>query len=152
MVDYLPINDTLGNVLPKSKRIFESLWQGFGYQELQEDGTKLVKFKDLTQYYTDKTKQTYLQFWESIHTRSVNKKITANISLSYEGKDKEVKDFSDKKEFFVQYDEQYIGLNYSMIILVIVVIGGLSYYRFVMVPKSHERLKKSLLESMKKGE
>jgi hypothetical protein len=150
MVDYLPVNDTLGNVLPKSKRAFESLWQGFGYQELQQDGTKLVKFKDLTQYYADKTKQTYLQFWQAIHMRTVNKKITVNLSLSYEGKDKQKKDFSNKKDFLVQYDEQYVGLNYTMIIILIIIIGGLAYYRLVIVPKSHEKLKKQLLSELKK--
>lgn len=123
MVDYLPINDTFGNVLPKSKRTFDSLWQGFGYQELQADGTKLVKFKDLTQYYADKTKQTYLQFWQSVHMRSVDKKITANLSLSYEGKDKEKKDFKDTKVFSVQYDEQYVGVNYWMVIIVLLIVG-----------------------------
>lgn len=32
MVDYIPVNDGLGNVLPKSERRFESTWEGFGYQ------------------------------------------------------------------------------------------------------------------------
>ncbi|MDP2103403.1 MAG: DUF916 domain-containing protein, partial [Candidatus Gracilibacteria bacterium] len=34
MVDYIPVNDGLGNVLPKSERRFESTWEGFGYPEL----------------------------------------------------------------------------------------------------------------------
>lgn len=150
MVDYLPINDTFGNVLPKSKRTFDSVWQGFGYQELQEDGTKLVKFKDLTQYYADKTKQTYLQFWQSVHTRSVDKKITANLSLSYEGKDGQKKDFKEAKTFSVRYDEQYVGMNYWMILLVLLIIASGFYYVKVAAPKSRERLKKQLLEEMKK--
>jgi len=150
MVDYIPVNDTYGNVLPKSKRVFDSLWQGFGYQELQEDGTKAVKFKDLTQYYADKTKQTYLQFWQSVHSRSVDKKIIANVSLSYEGKDGQKKDFKDTKTFNVQYDEQYVGVNYWMIGIIILVIAGAIYYIQVVAPKSREALKKQLLEEMKK--
>lgn len=29
LVDYVPVNDGLGNVLPNSERRFESLWEGF---------------------------------------------------------------------------------------------------------------------------
>ena len=150
MVDYLPVNDTFGNVLPKSKRTFDSLWEGFGYQELQEDGTKLVKFKDLTQYYADKTKQTYLQFWQSVHMRSVDKKITANIALSYTGPDGKKKDFKETKIFNVQYDEQYVGLNYSMVTLMLLILIGGFYYVKVVAPRSREKLKKQLLNEMKK--
>lgn len=121
MVDYIPVNDGLGNVLPKSERRFESVWEGFGYQELQADGTKMVKFKDLTSYYADKAaeKQAFLQFWESIHTRTVDKTITANLVLIYEGKDKERKDFSDSKKITVQYEERYVGINYFVILIVL---------------------------------
>lgn len=110
LVDYVPVNDGLGNVLPNSERRFESLWEGFGYQVVGDDGMKAVKFKSLSDYYADKAaeKRTYLKFYEAVHTRTVSKKITANLSLSYEGKDKVKKDFTDSKTFSVTYDEQYV--------------------------------------------
>jgi len=37
IVDYIPINDTGGNVLPKTKRIFESEWKGFPYKTYDEN-------------------------------------------------------------------------------------------------------------------
>lgn len=150
MVDYIPVNDGLGNVLPKSERRFESSWEGFWYSELQPDGTKIVKFKNLTAYYADRAaeKRAYLQFWESIHTRTVNKNITANLTLSYEWKDKVKKDFRDSKKITVQYEEQYVGLNYLTIAIIIILIGGFSYYILVAVPASKERLKKELMDAM----
>ena len=150
MVDYLPINDALGNVLPKSERRFESSWQGFGYPELQADGTKVVKFKDLSAYYVDRAaeKRAFLQFWESIHTRSVNKVITANLILSYEGKDKEKKEFRDSKKITVQYEEQYVGLNYIVIIVILLLVSAIGYYVLIAVPASKERLKKELMDAM----
>lgn len=150
MVDYIPVNDGLGNVLPKSERRFESSWEGFGYPYIDpKDGTQVVKFKNLTEYYADKAaeKRAFLQFWESIHSRSVNKQITATITLSYEGKDKEKKEFKESKKITVQYEEQYIGLNYIVIIGVLLFLAGLGYYIFIFVPASKERLRKEILEA-----
>ncbi|MFA6090558.1 MAG: DUF916 domain-containing protein [Candidatus Gracilibacteria bacterium] len=154
MVNYIPINDGGGNVLPKSERRFESTWAGFGYPELQSDGTRVVKFKDLTAYYADKAgeKQAFLQFWQSIHTRTVNKTITANMTLSYEGKDKIKKDFTKTNKFTVQYQEQYIGMNYYVIFFILIFLTGAAYYVLVAVPASKERLKQELLEAMEKKE
>ncbi len=153
MVDYIPVNDGLGNVLPKSERRFESIWEGFGYPELQADGTKLVKFKDLTSYYADKAaeKRAFLQFWESIHTRTVDKVLTANLVLSYEGKDKEKKEFRDSKKITVQYEEQYVGLNYLVIIIVIGLLSAIGYYVLIAVPASKERLRKELTAAIEKN-
>lgn len=153
MVDYIPVNDGLGNVLPKSERRFESVWEGFGYPELQADGTKIVKFKDLTAYYADKAaeKRAFLQFWESIHTRTVNKTITANLVLAYEGKDKEKKEFRDSKKITVQYEEQYVGINYLVIIIVLGLLAAIGYYVLIAVPASKERLRKELIEAIDKS-
>ena len=151
MVDYIPINDELGNVLPKTERKYESLWEGFGYNERNPDGTTSVKFKDLTQYYADKAaeKVAYLQFWQSVQSRSVTRRITANLSLSYDGTDGVKKDFHDAKTFEVQYQEKYIGLNYMVIAIGILVVGGVLVYIFVIVPRSRERLRRDLLRQMR---
>jgi len=151
LVDYIPVNDGLGNTLPKSERRFESLWEGFGYKVVGEDGKSEVKFKNLTEYYASKAaeKRAYLQFWESIHTRKVNKKITAYLTLGYEGKDREKKEFKQNKDFTISYEEQYVGANYTVIAVVLVLLGGLGYYVFVLVPKSKAKLKEELLREMR---
>lgn len=153
LVDYIPVNDGLGNTLPKSERRFESNWEGFGYKVLAEDGKSEVKFKSLTEYYASKAaeKRAYLQFWESIHTRKVNKKITANLTLGYEGKDREKKEFKQSKDFTIGYEEQYVGINYIVIGIAVIFLGGLCMYIFVLVPRSKARLKEELLREMQKG-
>lgn len=153
MVDYIPVNDWGWNVLPKSERRFESIWEWFWYQILNEDWTKSVKFKNLTDYYADKAseKKSFLNFWESIHSRTVNKKITANLTLNYEWKDKEKKEFKETKTFQVKYNEQYVWLNYFMIIFSLILVLGLAYYFIIHSPKAKETLKKQLMEEMKKN-
>ena len=152
LVDYLPVNDGLGNVLPNSERRFESLWQGFGYPVVNDDGTKAVKFRTLSEYYADKAaeKLQYLKFYQNVHIRTVSRKITANLSLSYEGKDKSTKEFKDSKTFSVEYQEQYVGVDYSVVFVVFALLCGAGYYAFIVVPRSRERLKKEILESAKK--
>lgn len=152
LVDYVPVNDGLGNVLPNSERRFESKWEGFGYQVLNENGTKTVSFKGLSEYYADKAaeKRQYLKFYESVHTRTVTKTFAAKLSLSYEGKDKVKKDFEETKTFDVSYEEQYVGMNFLVILLVLAVLGSFGYYVFIAAPKAKEKLKQEILASMKK--
>lgn len=149
-MDYIPVNDGFGNTLPKSERRFESLWEGFGYKVIAEDGKSQVQFKNLTEYYASKAaeKRAYLQFWESIKTRTVNKKINAYLTLEYEGKDREKKEFKQNKDFTVSYTEQYVGINYIVIGVVILLIGGLALYIFVIVPRSKAKLKAELMKEM----
>lgn len=150
MVDYIPINNGGGNVLPNSSRQFLSEWDGFGYQELNADGTKSVHFKTPTEYYVAQSseKEKYLTFWESVHTQTVNKKITANISLSYVGKDQQSQDFHATKTFTITYQEDYIGINYWMIACIVVVIAGIGYYVFVLIPKNKKKLRDEIMREM----
>lgn len=157
MVDYLPINDTLWNVLPKSERKFQTTWEWFGYNVLNEDGTKAVKFKNLTDYYADKTSEEakYLMFWETVKSKEVTKKITAKFELSYEGKDLVKKDFLENKDFYVTYEEKYVWINYILVwVLVVLMIAGV-YYFVVLAPKQNarkeEELKRKILEEMNKN-
>ncbi len=153
LVDYVPVNDGLGNVLPNSERRFLSKWEGFGYPVVGEDGTKTVKFKSLSEYYADKAaeKKQYLKFYESVRTRTVDRKITANLTLAYEAKDASKKEFKDSKTFTVRYEEQYVGVDYAVVLIVLALASGIGYYAFVAVPRSRERLRKELLEQVRKG-
>ena len=146
MVDYIPINDQDWNVLPKSQRKFESEWNGFWYSVLNEDGTKKVEFKSLSDYYADKAveKSQYLMFWQKINTRTTTKEITAKYQLYYEWKDKIKKEFLDEKKFKVSYIEKYVWINYYLIIfLILALIWGWYYFKFIY-PK-HKALKEQKL-------
>lgn len=156
MVNYIPINDGSWNVLPNSNRKFSSTWEWFGYNVLQDDWTKIVKFKNLTDYYAEKAaeNQAYLMFWEQVHTRTVNKKITANFTLSYEGKDLEKKDFNESKDFYVTYDEKFIWINYYVVGWAWTFVLLIIIYLAVIAPKSRavreEEMKKRIMEEMAK--
>ena len=73
-------------------------------------GQKEVKFKNLTEYYIDKTseEQKFIKFYQTVKTRTVTKPITANYSLHFEGKDNKKQDLRTSNTFFVTYDEKYI--------------------------------------------
>lgn len=156
MVDYIPINDTLWNVLPKSQRKFEIDWMGFGYNVLNDDGTKSVAFKNLEEYYADKAseKAQYLMFWQSINSRTVEKKLTAHFELSYEGKDKAKKDFDDTKTFYVTYNETYVGVNYILVSVLTLLVLFLWVYFIKIAPiqkaKKEEEMKKRILAEINK--
>lgn len=157
MVDYIPINDTLWNVLPKSERKFESNWEWFWYSVLNEDGTKSVKFKNLTDYYADKTteKAQFLMPWQSVNTRSVNKEITAKIELRYEWKDKKTKEFLEDRKINVKYEEKYIWLNYIVIFIWLFLFIIAIIYFIVIAPKQkskkEEELRRKIMEEMNKN-
>lgn len=157
MVDYLPINDTLWNVLPKSERKFESNWEWFWYSVLNEDGTKSVKFKNLTDYYADKAseKAQFLMPWQSVNTRTVNKEITAKIELRYEWKDKKPKEFLEDRKINVKYEEKYIWLNYIVIFILLFLIIWIVLYFMIIAPKQkskkEEELRRKIMEEMNKN-
>lgn len=157
LVDYIPVNDFAGNVLPYSNRIFESQWKGFGYTVLNDDWTKKVEFKSLDEYYADKAaeKQEYLMFWEQIHTKKVKKKITANFQLYYESKNKEKKEFNKQEDFYIEFNQKYIWLNYYMLWILWLVLIIIIYFIFVQLPKNkikkEEELRKKIMEEMKKN-
>lgn len=154
MVDYIPVNDQDWNVLPKSIRKFENVWEWFWYNVLNEDWTKGVKFKNLSQYYQDKAieKAQFLMFWEKINTRTTTKEITARYELYYEWKDKVKKDFNWEQKFKVTYEEQYIWLNYYLLIILILLISALTYYFIIVYPKQklikEQKLREKILNEL----
>ena len=50
-------------------------------------------------------------FWERICTRKQHKKITALIDISYVNQDGDTIEFNSAQDFYIDYTEQYIGLN-----------------------------------------
>jgi|GEM_PF-3579623 len=47
LVDYLPVNDRNGNVLPGSSRVFLQTWKGYGTVNYTQDGKKEIIWKGL---------------------------------------------------------------------------------------------------------
>lgn len=113
VVDYLPINDNGGNVLPKSQRNFWEKWEWFPYQTLDDEGKIVMKNMSPDEYYTKQNiwSDRVLMPWERVSYRKNNKTIKALIDLSYKDDNWEDIEFSSAKEIPVTYTEKYIGIN-----------------------------------------
>lgn len=54
VVDYIPINDEDWNVLPNENRKFKQSWDWFAYETLDDNGKKIIKYYDPSEYYSTK--------------------------------------------------------------------------------------------------
>ncbi len=125
IVDYIPINDNNGNVLPYTKRIFDTEWKWFPYEAYDENWKKIIKYWTPEEYYTRQNieERWFLMPWERVNERVNHEKINADIQLSYTNKEWEEIEFNSAKEFFVDYKEQYIWLNpYFFILLWLLIL------------------------------
>ncbi|MDA9129343.1 DUF916 domain-containing protein [Candidatus Gracilibacteria bacterium] len=113
VVDYIPINDQGGNVLPKTQRIFNSEWKGFPEKTFDDSGNQVIEYKNPGEYYTDQNKQDagFLMFWERVCEVRTKEIITANIEMEYLDENGDPIIFSSAQEFPVQYIEQQVQLN-----------------------------------------
>ncbi|UFX83498.1 WxL protein peptidoglycan domain-containing protein [Candidatus Absconditicoccus praedator] len=150
LVDYIPINDAGGNVLPDSTRAFESEWQGFGYNVLDRDGRQRAEFRDISEHYAQEAEEaTYLNFWESLEEVPVQRDFTLQMELSYVGKDGEQKDFYEQDEITIEYTDTKVTNNWF------VIIGGVLGFVFLIIlfivwkKKSNEKLRQQIMEEMK---
>ena len=48
----------------------------------------------------------------------------------------------------MQYTEKYIGFNYTVIGVAVVVVAGMLLYIFVIVPRGRDRMRRELLAQM----
>ncbi|MCP4523643.1 MAG: hypothetical protein GY828_05520, partial [Candidatus Gracilibacteria bacterium] len=85
IVDYIPINEVGGNVLPQTARTFEGEWKGFPYKIVNEQGDEEVFYWTPGEFYTKKNtpENVVLNFWERVLERTNKKKVTAHVELSY---------------------------------------------------------------------
>lgn len=148
IVDYLPINDENGNVLPNSTRKFIVNWKGFAekvYEKINflslQDKVSLEK-EELTKD---------IKPWETIKEVNVTKKYKAQINLSYIWKDWKQNEFNWEKEFNVTYKQVQKVLSIYVIIWWILIAVFIVYYFTIWKKKTEEKIKKRLLEEMKKA-
>ena len=118
VVDYIPINDEQGNVLPGSRRIFDVYWRGFPYQSYDDLWNIIMKYWNPSDFYTrfKKRESGYLMPWEIVTQDRTRKNITAEIELRYKDTDGNDVTFHSVKEFPIQYVREKIILNPYIII------------------------------------
>lgn len=150
IVDYLPINDTGKNILPDSEIVFDIDLEGFPYEVINDEGKQEIRYKDFWEYYTEENfwERKVLMFWEMIKTEKKRKKLTAQIEMHYKDEDEEDIVFNSAEDFYVVYEEQYIGINWRVIFLAwsLLVIFLLIYF---LLLGRRKRKEKSLEEKIR---
>jgi len=132
IVDYIPINDTGWNVLPKSQRIFESNWEGFPYREYDDEWNQIINYWSPSEYYTKQNKENagFLMFWERVSEVRTQKTITAEMDISYLDENGEPIEFSVAKEFPVQYIEEQVRVNPYVILWLLLLATAILFILF----------------------
>ncbi len=122
VVNYLPINDERGSVLPGTERTFQIDWFGFGYEERDPTTGKLgIKFETPGTYYTRLTEEStqFIYPWERLSIRKTTKAIMAKVEFVYNDVTTG-KDVTKTMEVPLTIQYAYIAktLNYGMLLLV----------------------------------
>ncbi len=119
IVDYLPINDQWGNVLPKTKRNFETDWKWFPYKTYDERGNLLIKYKNPGDHYTSLNTESglYRMPWQRVCERKKTKTIEAVLEIAYKDEKWDTIQYNSAQEFEIEYTEQYLWINPYLIIL-----------------------------------
>ncbi len=132
IVDYIPINDQWGNILPQTERVFESEWKWFPYKVFDDEGNPIVQYWSPSEYYTQKNKDEagFLMFWERVSESRTYKTITAEIEMVYYDEQWNPIEFSTAKEFPVQYIERVVSLNPYVILAIILLSTSLLFFYF----------------------
>ncbi|PIE85548.1 hypothetical protein CSA08_01445 [Candidatus Gracilibacteria bacterium] len=153
VVDYIPINDSDSKVLPGTKRIFQCEWKGFPYEDRDKNGKIIMKNWNPSEYYTNMNtkKRKFLMFWERILEREQNKKINADINISYINEKGEEVKFNSAKEFYINYNEEYIGLNPYVLIPMGLLLFLIFMWSLVLMLKKRKcrKCKKKIKKDMK---
>lgn len=127
IVDYIPINDQWWNILPQTKRIFESEWKGFPYKTFDDEWNPIVNYWTPSEYYTQKNKEDawFLMFWERVSENRNYKDITADIEIIYYDEDGNPIEFNTSKTFSVQYIEQIVTINPYIILWLLLIFTAI---------------------------
>lgn len=152
IVDYLPINDIGGNVLPQTTRVFEWEWKWFPYKSYDLEWNQIIEYANPSEYYSQKNleQNRILNFWERVLQRKNQKVVTAQIEVSYDDINGEEIEFNSAEDFTIEYVDTYIGVNKYIFSVwgVIVFIGSilyiLAYFRKKKCKKCGKRIKRYL--------
>lgn len=119
IVNYLPFNDVWGNILPWTKRVYESDWKWFPYKSYDNEWNIVINYWTPTEYYTEQNlnKKTFIMPWERICSKISHKKITASFNINYPDENWDNVEYNSAKEFYVDYKEQYVWINPYFFIL-----------------------------------
>ncbi len=125
VVDYLPINDEWGSVLPDGdrKRIYDVEWKGYAYETYQ-DGKMVIKFQSPGEYYSalSANNANVLYPWEKLKISIAQRHIKAKIALEYIGEGGKTVPIELERDIIVEYNYIDKVLNMGAILSGILII------------------------------
>jgi len=125
IVDYLPINDTKGNVLPNTERVFSVNWLWFAYGDMDTAWKYSINFENPSSYYSRLSEESgkFMYPWERLAIRDATKTLDAKVEMSYinpsNGKEEP---YNMEVPVSIHYSYVARTTNWSAIILILGVI------------------------------
>ncbi len=129
IVNFLPVNDTWWNVLPSTKRVFNTSWKWFPYKGYDVEWNPIIQYWTPNEFYSQKNIEWswLIMPWERLNERLSYKNITAKLEVVYNDHNWEKIEFNSAKEFSIEYKEKYIWLN------PIVIIGSILFILMILI-------------------
>jgi len=140
IVNYLPINDERGSVLPNTERTYEVNWLGFWYEERDPlTGKYNIKFENPGDHYTRLTEE-WAQFiypWERLYIRKASRTLKAKVEFIYNDVTTG-EDVTKIMEIPLNVEYRYIAksLNYWMIFA----LGFIIFFAWIFIRKRDKRI------------
>jgi len=156
IVDYIPLNDEGWNILPKTKRIFESTWEWFPYKTVDKTWNQIIEYWKPWEYYTNQNiaENKFQMPWERVSEKRETKTVQAIIELAYEDENGETIEYNSAEEFEIEYTEQYTWLNPYVILPFFFFIGFFLLWWIIAtkrkVPCINENCKQKLKRNKKR--
>lgn len=122
-MDYLPINDEEGNLLPGMSREFQAEWLGFPYQTVGKDGQPVLEYRSPSEYFSATNTIQYLYPWQRLRLIDQHRSMTAEIELEYPKTDGGKEIIKKTLPITVSYTETVVGVHYGQILLSILLVG-----------------------------
>ncbi len=128
IVDYVPINDVWGAVLPNSKRYFEAELKWFFVRHYSPEKWdyeyKILPLETYCQQLNTWTRK-YLYFWEIEKKRKKTINLYGKVQLSYTGLDGKWFNFNTWLNLQIECEETYIDINWPLIWIILWIFTGI---------------------------
>lgn len=123
IVDYLPINDEDGNILPGTSRVYKVDWQWFAYQWI-EDGKSVIKFQSPSDFYSQNSLagNQFLWPWERLKLIKNQKTFHIEVSLEYLWMQNRIIPITQNKDIVVEYSTIEKGVNYGIVLCIFLIL------------------------------
>lgn len=152
IIDYIPVNESDGNVLPDTKRIFKNSWKWFFQPDIDEDWKNIINYISPEEYYSKENSiwRVKLYPWERVCEKRETKNLKAIITTGYKTYEWEDIEFNSAKDFKVVYTKKYIWINPYFFIMVFAILW-IIFLLLKLISKIRTRKCKNCRKRVKKN-